>query len=256
VEDLCQIVLIAIPGIPLIHVGDDLASTLLDCAARGGIEFQDGDVLVVTQKVVSKAEGCMVGLDRVNPSDNALVLAEATGRDARAIEVILQESREVLRSRRGVIITEHRLGWVCANAGVDRSNVAPPGDDVVLCLPKDPDRSAREIRARLCEATGSDISVVISDTQGRPFRSGAVGVAVGVAGMPAMADLRGRSDLYGYELRTTQVAIADQLASAANLLMGQADEGRPAVLIRGAAHSGEEQEARDLQRPPELDLFR
>lgn len=248
--------LLPIRDIPLIHPGDDVATLLMDRAAEGGITFENGDVLVVTQKAVSKAEGRHVRLDEVEPSDEACALAEATAKDARLVELILRESQAILRMRRGVLISEHRLGWVCANAGIDRSNVAPPGEDVVLCLPIDPDRSAREIRESAHRKTGADIAVVICDTQGRPFRLGAVGVAIGVAGMSALVDLRGRSDLYGRELRATRVALADELASAASLLMGQADEGRPAVLIRGVTWPREGSEACVLQRPRHLDLFR
>jgi coenzyme F420-0:L-glutamate ligase/coenzyme F420-1:gamma-L-glutamate ligase len=251
-----HIILTAIPGIPLIQPGDDLAALIVDCAATAGIEFRDGDVLVVTQKVVSKAEGRAVQLRTVEPSDDAQALAAQTEKDPRLVEVILREAQAVLRWRVGLIITEHCLGWVCANAGVDRSNVAPPAQQVVLRLPEDPDQSAQLLRDRVRQATGAEVAVVIADTHGRPFRLGAVGVAVGVAGMAPLADLRGRCDLFGYELRTTVVAVADELASAASLLMGQADEGRPVVLVRGAPHVKGEGRGRDLQRPRELDLFR
>lgn len=251
-----HITLTAIPDIPLIQPGDDLATVILDCAAAAGIEFRDGDILVVTQKVVSKVEGRAVHLEDVEPSDRARALAAQTGKNPRLVEVILREAQAVLRWRPGLIIAEHRLGWVCTNAGVDRSNVAPPGQEVVLPLPEDSDHSARQLRDRVRQSTGTDIAVVITDTHGRPFRLGAVGVAVGVAGLVPLTDLRGYPDLYGYKLRTTTVAVADELASAASLLMGQADEGRPVVLVRGVSYARREGRARDLQRPRERDLFR
>lgn len=253
---LSRMTLTAIPGIPLIQAGDDLATIILNCASAADICFRDGDVLVVTQKIVSKAEGRAVRLDDVEPSDRASALAAQTGKDPRLVEIILGEARAVLRWRLSLIIAEHRLGWVCANAGVDRSNVAPPGQEVVLLLPEDPDRSAHQLRDRVCQATDADVSVVIVDTHGRPFRLGAVGVAIGVAGLTPLANLRGHLDLFGHELRTTTVAVADELASAASLLMGPADEGRPVVLVRGAPCPGRSGKARDLQRAKELDLFR
>jgi coenzyme F420-0:L-glutamate ligase/coenzyme F420-1:gamma-L-glutamate ligase len=255
-KPLPQITLTALPGIPLVKAGDDLPAILLDAAAAAGVEFRDGDVLLVAQKVVSKAEGCAVRLAEIEPSGRARTLAAETGKDQRLVEVVLRESAAILRSRPGLLISEQRLGWVCANAGVDRSNVAEPSEEVVLMLPGDPDRSAAEIRGRVNEATGADIAVIVTDTHGRPFRLGATGVALGVAGLLPLADLRGRTDLFGYELRTTTIATADELAAAAGLLMGQANEGLPAVLVRGAAYARGEGSARDLQMPRELDLFR
>lgn len=252
-----QITLTAIPGIPLIQPGDDLAAILLERLREAGLAFQGGDVLVLCQKIVSKAEGRMVRLDGVDPSEAARALAKETDKDPRLVELILGEARSVLRTRPHLIVAEHRLGWICANAGIDRSNVAQPADDgVVLLLPCDPDRSARKIRERLVAATGVKIAVIINDTHGRPFRNGAVGVAIGVAGMAPLSDLRGRPDLFGYELQTSILGTADEIASAASLLMGQADEGRPAVLVRGAPIVVKDGTARDLQRPSERDLFR
>ncbi len=263
--NLSQITLTAVPDMPLIRPGDDLAAILLERLSRAGLTLQDGDVLVLCQKVVSKAEGRAVRLDTVTPSEEARALAAETGKDPRLVELILREARAVLRARFHLIVVEHRLGWICANAGIDRSNVAQPEDDgsarltgagVVLLLPADPDRSAREIRARLVAASGADVAIIINDTHGRPFREGAVGVAIGVAGVSPLSDLRGRSDLFGYTLQTTVLATADEIASAASLLMGQADEGRPAILVRGAPVVSGEGAARDLQRPAEKDLFR
>lgn len=252
-----QITLTAIPDIPLIQPGDDLAAILLDRLRKAKMRFQDGDVLVLCQKVVSKAEGRIVRLDGVIPSEEALALAGETSKDPRLVELILREAQGVLRKRPHLIVAEHRLGWICANAGIDRSNVAQPDEDgLVLLLPSDPDRSARELRARLVAATGVEIAVIINDTHGRPFRNGAVGVAIGVAGLSPLSDLRGQPDLFGYRLQTSILGTADEIASAASLLMGQADEGRPAILIRGAPVVLGGGSARELQRPPEKDLFR
>jgi coenzyme F420-0:L-glutamate ligase/coenzyme F420-1:gamma-L-glutamate ligase len=253
---MSAISLIAIPDIPIIQEGDDLVAIILDRAQAAQLVFQPGDVLVVTQKVVSKAEGRRVELSGVRPSERARGLAVETGKDARLLEVVLGETRQILRQREQVIISETRDGWVCANAGVDRSNVGPPGHGAVLLLPKDPDRSACCLRRRIAEQTGVDVAVIIADTQGRPFRLGAVGVAVGVAGMAPLLDLRGREDLYGRKLASTVVGVADEFASAADLVMGQSDEGRPVVLIRGASFAQANGRARDIQRPKELDLFR
>ncbi len=252
-----QITLTAIPDIPLIQPGDDLVAMLLERLEQAGLTLRDGDVLVVCQKIVSKAQGRMVRLDEVTPSEEARALAEETGKDSRQVELILRESRAVLRKRPHLIIAEHRLGWICANAGIDRSNVAQPEEDgVLLLLPSDPDRSAQEMRDRLVAATGADVAVIINDTHGRPFRNGAVGVAIGVAGLCPLSDLRGMPDLFGYELQTSILGTADEIASAASLLMGQADEGRPIILVRGAPVVRGEGTARDLQRPEEMDLFR
>jgi len=252
-----HITLIAIPNIPLVQPGDDLVAILLEQIHAVGLALQDGDVLVLCQKIVSKAEGRLVRLADVSPSDEALALAAETDKDPRLVELILRESNAILRKRPHLIVAEHRLGWICANAGIDRSNVAQPeAENVVLLLPADPDRSAREMRERLVAATGASVAVIINDTHGRPFREGAVGVAVGVAGMAPLSDLRGRPDLFGYQLQTSVLGTADEIASAASLLMGQADEGRPAILVRGAPVMLGEGTARDLQRPAEKDMFR
>jgi coenzyme F420-0:L-glutamate ligase/coenzyme F420-1:gamma-L-glutamate ligase len=255
--NLHQITLTAIPDIPLIRPGDDLAVILLDRLRKARLTLQDGDVLVLCQKIVSKAEGRVVRLGEVTPSEEARALAAEAGKDPHLVELILQESRAILRTRPHLIIAEHRLGWICANAGIDRSNVTQPEDaGVVLLLPADPDRSAREIRECLVGAAGADVAVIINDTHGRPFREGAVGVAIGVAGLAPLSDLRGQPDLFGYRLQTSILGTADEIASAASLLMGQADEGRPAILVRGAPVALGEGAARDLQRPPAKDLFR
>jgi len=246
--------IIAIPGIPLIQAGDDLAAILLDRLAAADLRLQDGDVLVVTSKIVSKAEGRAMRLHDVVPSPQATELATVCQKDPRLIEVILRESKRVLRTRPGLIIVEDRRGFVCANAGVDHSNVA--GEDWVLCLPEDPDRSALMLRRQLEAVTGARIGVIIADSHGRAFRMGTVGVAVGAAGVAGLLDLRGRPDLFGYRLQVTQVGLADEIAAAASLLMGQADEARPAVLVRGVPYPLREGNAQELVRPRELDLFR
>lgn len=251
-----QIALIALPGIPDIAPGDDLAVVILAALERAGLALQNDDVLVITQKIISKAEGRAVPLESVSPSTKALTLAKATGKDPRLVEIILRESRGVIRQREGVLIMETQHGWICANAGVDRSNIGGDLGDVALLLPADPDASARRIREALLAATGADIAVLITDTHGRPWREGTVNVAIGAAGMQPLADLRGQLDRYGYTLRVTVVARADELAAAAGLLIGQAAEGLPAVLIRGADYPRGDGCAVDMQRPPERDLFR
>ena len=251
------ITLTAVPGIPAIRPGDDLARILGDALEAAALAPRHGDVLVVTHKIISKAEGRYVALADVTPSPRARELAAATGKDPALVEVILSESREVLRFRPGLIITEHRLGMVIANAGVDHSNV-PHGDDGerVLLLPQDPDASSAALRDALQERFGEPLAVVVSDSVGRAWRNGVVGLALGAAGLPALLDLRGRRDLEGRALRVTQVGLADEIASAAQLLMGEADEGQPAVLVRGLAWDGPPLPAAALVRDPELDLFR
>ncbi len=249
------ITLFPLEGIPLIQPGDDLVALLAAAMARWGGP-QTGDVLVVAQKIVSKAEGRLVRLSEVVPSPRAQELARITGKDPRLVEVILWDTAEVLRARPGLIIVEHRLGFICANAGVDRSNVAPEGEDVALRLPEDPDGSARRIREGLRQRFGVEIGVVIADSHGRAHRKGVIGVAIGVSGLPALEDWRGRRDLFGYTLQHTEVALGDLLASAATLLLGQAAEGIPAVLIRGVPFPPREGSARELIRERAFDLFR
>ncbi len=251
-----QVALYALPDIPNVQRGHDIAQLILDALQRAGLELQDNDVLVVTQKIISKAEDAAIELDTVVPSAQALMLAEATQKDPQLVEVILQASRSVIRQREHLLIMETCHGWICANAGVDRSNVAGPEGDVALPLPEDPDASARALRTKLLEATGADIAVIISDTHGRPWRLGTVNVALGVAGMLPIADLRGQVDRFGYVLKATTVARADELASAAGLVIGQAAEGVPVVLIRGADYPHGDGCAVDMQRPVEKDLFR
>jgi coenzyme F420-0:L-glutamate ligase/coenzyme F420-1:gamma-L-glutamate ligase len=251
------VTLIAIRNVPLIRPGDDLAGLLIAACEQGTTAPADGDVLVVAQKIVSKAEGRHVDLASVRPSQRAASLAAEVDKDARLVEVILRESRRVVRHRPGVLIVEHRLGFIMANAGVDRSNVDPAaGSEPVLLLPADPDASAAALCDRLAAHFGKRLGVIITDSWGRAWRRGTVGVALGVAGLPALMDMRGRPDLFGHGLRVTQTGFADEIASAASLLMGQADEARPAVLVRGLAWSGPASPAAALIRAPEEDLFR
>ena len=248
-----------LPGIPLIAPGDDLASILEQGLSRAGLSLQDGDVLVLAQKIVSKAEGCLVDLASILPSPRALELAQQSAKDPRLVEVILRESRAVLRIRPGTIIVEHRLGFICASAGVDHSNVAgAQGDpqDWVLLLPRDPDASARSIRDRLSASSGAQIGVLIIDSHGRAWRLGTVGIAIGIAGLPGLVDLRGEPDLFNFNLQITQVGAADELAAAASLVMGQAAEGTPAVHARGFPYPLRDAQLSELLRPKEGDLFR
>ena len=247
----------ALPGIPLVQPGDDLATLIRDALIRAGLTLADGDVLVVAQKIVSKAEGRLVRLDTVKPSVEARRLAERAGKDPRLVEVVLSESREVLRVRDNLIIARHRLGLVMANAGVDASNVEGSADGEVLMLPEDPDASCARIGKALVRDGGRHVGVVINDSVGRAWRRGQIGTAIGCWGLSALQDLRGRPDLFGRKLQVSEAALADQIASVASLLQGQADEGQPVVLVRGGfADLAARGAAADLIRPLEQDLFR
>ncbi len=249
--------LAALPDFPLVRPGDDLAALLADRLTAAGLVPRDGDVLVLAQKIVSKAEGRIVDLATVTPSPRALALAAEVGKDPRLVETILSESTRVVRHRPNLLIMEHRLGFVMANAGVDHSNLAAPGGpDQVLLLPRDPDASAARLRATLEARFGVRLAVVITDSFGRPWRRGSAGVAIGAAGLPALVDLRGTPDLFGRTLEVTLVGLADEIAAAASLLQGQGPEGQPAVLLRGLAWSAPDAPAAALVRPPAEDLFR
>jgi coenzyme F420-0:L-glutamate ligase/coenzyme F420-1:gamma-L-glutamate ligase len=239
---------------PEIRPGDDLIGAITAALRGAGLIPQPYDVVVVAHKVVSKAEGSVVDVRTVTPSARALELAEVAHKDPRLVEVILRESRDVRRVRPGLIIAEHRLGFVCANAGVDHSNVGL-GDDVVVTLPRDPDASAARLREGLRAAFGVEVGVIVNDSHGRPFRQGTTGAAIGAAGLRVLRSYVGEADRYGYVLRVSVEAVADELAALANLLQGQAAEGRPVVLIRGAEHPGAGCAA-DLVRPQGEDLFR
>jgi coenzyme F420-0:L-glutamate ligase/coenzyme F420-1:gamma-L-glutamate ligase len=242
--------------IPLIQRGDSLPDILLAALSRTGISLQDGDVLVITSKIISKAEGRNVPLSTVTPSAAAQELAQRSEKDPRLCELILQESREILRVRPGTVIVEHRLGFVCANAGIDHSNVSGTDEETVLLLPADPQRSAGEIRQRLEMLSGKRLGVMIIDSHGRAWRIGTVGMAIGLSGLPAVVDERGWRDLFGQELKITIVGVADELAAAASLMMGQAAEGTPAVHVRGFPYPLRESSFKELLRPKEQDLFR
>lgn len=247
--------LLALPGIPLIREGDDLAAVIV--AALGDKRLRDGDVVVVAQKIVSKAEGRTVDLATVEPSVEAVELAGEVGKDPRLVEVILGESARVVRSRPNLIIVEHRLGFIMANAGVDQSNVAPAdGVHRVLLLPRDPDSSAEKLRAALALRFGVTIGVIISDSFGRAWRRGTCGIAIGAAGLPSLIDLRGQPDLFGRTLEVSIIGFADEIAAAASLLQGQAAEAQPVVLVRGLAWSAPVAPAAELVRPAAEDLFR
>lgn len=242
----------SIADLPEICKGDDLAKLIVEAARRGQIEFQDSDILVVAQKIVSKSEGQVVPLRRVKPSERARRLAKPLRRDPRLIELILSESRRILRFERVLIVETHH-GLVCANAGVDHSNV--PGAGSVALLPKAPDASARRLATALSKRTGKRLAVIISDTFGRPWRLGLTNVAIGVCGVEPLSDLRGRRDRNGKVLHATVLAIADELASAAGLLMRK-DSGTPVVVIRGYRHQAARAGARSMIRPAAEDLFR
>jgi coenzyme F420-0:L-glutamate ligase/coenzyme F420-1:gamma-L-glutamate ligase len=253
-----SLTLLALAGIGRIAPGDDLAVRVLAAADEAGIALADGDVLAVAQKIVSKAEGRYAVLDEVVPSARAIELGALCGKDPRVVELVLAESRAVLRAVPGLIVVEDRRGLVLANAGIDRSNVEldARGRERVLLLPVDPDASAARLRARVRELSGVDAGVVIVDSVGRAWRRGTIGTAIGASGIPGLLDLRGTPDLHGRALQITEVGYADELASAASALMGQAGEGLPVVLIRGARLARRDGSARELQRPPDQDLFR
>ena len=246
-------------GLPLIEPGDNLADLILENCAGMDLTIQDGDIFMLAQKIVSKAEGRLINLGSVQPSARAVELAEFTDKDPRVVELVLQESRQVLRTRPGLMVVEHRLGFVCANAGIDHSNVQGQwgnAEEWVLLLPVDPDQSARTIAQSLSSATGREIGVAIIDSHGRAWRLGVVGVCIGLAGVPGLVDLRGESDLFGYDLRVTQVGAADELAAAASLAMGQAAEGIPVVHVRGFPYPLRPAALAELLRPRDQDLFR
>lgn len=248
--------LIGLPDIPEVTRDTGLATVLTEAVSKAGCSFETGDVIVIAQKIVSKAEGRLVRLATVEPSGHARELAAAVGKDARLVELVLRESRKVLRAKKGVLIVEHRLGFVMANAGIDQSNLPGESHDCALLLPQDPDASAQRLRESMRALCAIDVGIVINDSFGRAWRNGVAGVAIGVAGIPALVDARGEPDRAGRPLRYTQIAAADELAAAASIVMGQAAEGCPAVLARGCPYARGEGSARDLLRPRDEDLFR
>jgi coenzyme F420-0:L-glutamate ligase/coenzyme F420-1:gamma-L-glutamate ligase len=249
--------LLALDGVPMIAAGDDLPAIILTALEDSGLELITGDAVVLAQKIVSKAEGRLIDLDGIVPTQRAIEIAAASQKDSRVVELILAESDEVLRVRPGVVIVQHRLGFVAANAGIDQSNIGNrERDDRVLLLPIDPDATCRRIRETLHARTGAEIAVLIIDSIGRAWRNGTVGTAIGVSGMAGLLDLRSKPDLFGRSLKTSELGLADELASAASLIMGQAAEGRPIVLARGVPYARRDGSARELVRPKEIDLFR
>jgi coenzyme F420-0:L-glutamate ligase / coenzyme F420-1:gamma-L-glutamate ligase len=247
----------ALHGIPEVHAGDSLSAIILDAAAENGCVLESGDILVVAQKIVSKAEGRCVRLDTVRPSPRAEQLAQSAQKDPRVMELLLGESEQILRVKPGVVIVEHRLGFIMANAGIDQSNMDPSDpSSTALLLPENPEASARRLRDEIMAARAVEIGVVVIDSFGRAWRNGVTGIAIGVAGVPALIDMRGKLDRNGRELRVTQIAAADELAAAASLLMGQADEGLPVVIARGFPYALRESAIQDVLRPREQDLFR
>ena len=247
----------ALREFPLVSSGCDIVQLTLECVKKQNIFIESGDIFVFTQKVVSKAEGREINLKDVVPSEKARNLSITTGKDARLVELILSESKEIIRKSTDLIIAEHRLGMILANAGIDHSNIRP--DDIgewVLLLPVDPDETSKNYRQRICDLTNKKVGIIISDSVGRAWRNGTTGLAIGIAGVPAVEDHRGKLDLFGVPLVASQEAIADELASAASLVQGQADEGRPVALIRGFKIVSQESSAKALIRRKEFDLFR
>ncbi|MGQ9551266.1 MAG: coenzyme F420-0:L-glutamate ligase [Candidatus Bathycorpusculaceae bacterium] len=247
--------IIPVKGLPIVKEGDNIAKLVFAATERQKTPIKERDILIVTHVVVSKAEGNVVNLKEVSPSKFAKEIAKKTGKDPALVEVILQESRSIVRIGDGNLITETKHGFVCANAGVDKSNVG--GERNVVLLPKNPDASAEKIRREIKRLTGCEVAVIVSDTHGRPLRTGEINVAIGVAGIKPIRDRRGEKDLFGYVLRIKQTAVADELASAAELVIGQADEGIPVAIIRGYNYQeSQNAKATDLIRPKEKDLFR
>ncbi|MDG2197955.1 MAG: coenzyme F420-0:L-glutamate ligase [SAR324 cluster bacterium] len=244
-------------GIPLINKGDHLCQLILDAIEANKLILKDGSILVLAQKIVSKAEDRFVNLKTVKPTALAIDYSVKTDKDPRLVELILQESKSVIRHRKGVLVVENHQGLIMANAGIDHSNVEQdPENDWVLLLPENPDKSAASLHNELLRKTGCKIGVIINDSIGRAWRNGTIGTAIGVAGLSSIVDLRGRADLFGNQLRVSEEAIADELASAASLIQGQADEGLPVVFIEGYRTSSQHIPASELIRPEEKDLFR
>lgn len=252
-QSVPEIRIIGLPGIPEVQPGDDVARLILRAAECAACSFQPGDVVVITHKVISKSEGRLVNLDDIVPSPFAAQYAERYGKDPRHVEVVLRESARVVRMDRGLIIAENHLGFVCANAGVDASNV--PGAITVCLLPLDPDASAARVRRTLSETLGFDIPVVITDSFGRPWREGIVNIAIGVSGLAPLADYRGQVDNHGLQLQASVLAVADEIAAATELVMGKL-EHVPVAIMRGYAYRSAEGSARELRMDPSRDLFR
>lgn len=243
-----------ITGLPVIKEDDDLALLICQAAEKQGTPIQNGDVIVITHVIVARAEGNVIDLETVTPSEFAKTVAKETNKDPRLVEVVLRESKSIVRMRKGKLITETKQGIVCANSGIDQSNV--PGNTIVALLPKDSDQSARIIRQNMLKISGKDVAVIVSDTHGRPLRHGEINIALGTSGFEPLRDRRGEKDLFGYTIRIKRTAIADELASAAELVIGQTNEGIPVALIRGYSYpKSETAKATKIIRPPDEDLF-
>lgn len=252
-----SVTLTALPGFPLVKPGNDLGALLIEALDRAGLKPEERDILVVAQKIVSKAEGRYIDLNQVTASERALELARAVDKDPRLVEAILSESAEVVAHKTGVLVAAHKLGFVMANAGIDRSNLEPEGEgEWALLLPQDPDASAAALKTQLEARYGVELGVIVSDSAGRAWRNGVIGIALGAAGLPALRDMVGRRDLFGRTLEVTETGFADEIAAAASLLMGQADEGLPVVLVRGLSWREPPTNARALLRPKDQDMFR
>lgn len=252
-----EIKIIGVRNIPLVDLGDDIASLILDAVTEENIEFKNGDIIVIAETIISKAEGNKIDLKSIKPSSKAFEIAKKTGKEPELVEAIIAKSNEIIAVGPDFVISETKHGFVCANAGIDESNVEI---GIATPIPDDPDKSAEIIRKKIEDITHKELVVIISDTQGRAFREGAIGTAVGISGMLPLWDRKGERDLYGRELQTTSIAVADELASAASILMGQADEGIPVVIIRGVSYVSNLRDyratARDLIRPKKYDVFR
>jgi coenzyme F420-0:L-glutamate ligase/coenzyme F420-1:gamma-L-glutamate ligase len=256
---LKQIVLSGLEGFPMVRPGDNISDLIYHSLLKNQVEIKDNDILVLAQKIVSKAEGRYRDLNNVIPGERAQELSNVTGKDPRFLELVLSESKSVLRAKPGTLIVEHRLGFICANAGIDHSNVDTESHDQqdrVLLLPSDPDKSSSLIRWEIKNKTGKNIGVMIIDSHGRSWRMGVVGVAIGFSGVPGLVDMRGKKDLFGFELKVTQIAAADELAASASLLMGQADESRPVIHARGFPYALRKSSMNEMIRPLDQDLFR
>ncbi len=249
--------LFTLTGFPLVQPGDSLTTLILQALQDNHLSLQDRDVVVLAQKVVSKAEDRYVSLSDITPSEAAQELADKADKDPRQMQVLLNESREVIKTKLGVVIVEHNNGYVHANAGIDQSNIEQNGDERLLLLPENPDQSAEQLKQSLEQASGTrQLAIVINDSFGRAWRNGTCGVCIGAAGFAVIDDKIGESDLFGNELKVTQAAVADEIAAAASLVMGQADEGTPVVIIRGLNLMSSDQGSETLIRAKQDDLFR
>jgi len=249
----------AVPEFPMVKEGDDLALMIEKSCKEFNISIDDGDIFVIAQKIVSKAEGRMVNYSTIKPSSQAFELEKITKKDPRFIELVLKQSKKVIRAKYNTLIVEHKKGFICANAGIDHSNLSAQGElaeDWVLLLPEDSDQSARIICKEMINLTKKNVGILIIDSHGRPWRNGTVGVTIGIAGLPALVDLRGHEDLAGFKLKVTTVGASDELAAGASLLMGQAAEKTPVIHVRGFPYPGREASVQELIRPEEEDLFR